>query len=342
MSVVNQMLLELDRRHAPAKDRHHLPPELRPLPAPPRTLPVSGPVLAGASAALLGAALFAVWLQSRPPAPDTAVVLLPTPVAEKIMLPAGGTPVPAPASVLPPAAVAGVPPAEPPASATQIAPSQPPTPAAPTPSPVLTAQASPALPPLRPVVGNAQSGAAESPAAPAPLPVADLPPPLIEKAPPALTPRERADDVYRRALEDLELGRPAEAVLSLRQALREDARHVPARLALARLLVEQGDGQAAADLLRAGAAAGVENAEYHGLFAAVLQRSGRHEEAAAQYQAALRLMPGNGVWWMGLGLSLESAGRGPEARTAFQRALALGNLSADLVAFVEQKARQLP
>ena len=54
------------------------------------------------------------------------------------------------------------------------------------------------------------------------------------------------------------------------------------------------------------------------------------------------LVPQAGVWWMGLGISLEADGRGAEARDALQRAKATGTLSPELAAFVEQKLRQLP
>jgi MSHA biogenesis protein MshN len=166
--------------------------------------------------------------------------------------------------------------------------------------------------------------------------------PVIEKAAPALTLRDRAEDSYRRGMDDLAAGRTADAAASLRQALRQDPAYLDARLTLARLLVDQGDGQAAAELLRTGAATGTDSAEYHGLYAAVLQRLGRQDDAIKQYQAALRLMPGNAVWWMGLGLSLEGANRRAEARDAFLRAQSAGSLTTDLAAFVEQKLRQLP
>ena len=71
----------------------------------------------------------------------------------------------------------------------------------------------------------------------------------------------------------------------------------------------------------------------------MLQRLGRYKEAAEHYQQALRLSPGEGRWWLGLGLALEAEGRANEAREAFQRARQSGTLSSELTALVEQKLR---
>ena len=63
------------------------------------------------------------------------------------------------------------------------------------------------------------------------------------------------------------------------------------------------------------------------------------KEAIEEYQATVRLSPQTGIWWMGLGLSLEADGRTAEAREAYQKARASGTLSPELAAFVEQKLR---
>jgi MSHA biogenesis protein MshN len=83
------------------------------------------------------------------------------------------------------------------------------------------------------------------------------------------------------------------------------------------------------------------NPDYHAFLAGALEREQRHREAAEQYQAALRLAPGNGVWWMGLGMSLQADKRNAEALEAFQRARTSGMLSAELQAFVERRLQQM-
>jgi MSHA biogenesis protein MshN len=200
-------------------------------------------------------------------------------------------------------------------------------------------------------------------------------PAVIEKKVRNVPAKERADGEYRKALGLLNQGRQQEALAGFAAALQADPVHVNARLAmaslladqqrsadahalleeglgllpgqpqlamrLARLQIDRGDLRGAADILQKARAGGSGNAEYHALHAAVLQRLTFHKEAVAEYQAALRLAPQAGVWWMGLGISLEADGRGADAREAYQKARASGSLSAELDRFVEQKVRQL-
>lgn len=188
---------------------------------------------------------------------------------------------------------------------------------------------------------------------------------------------QRAENEYRRALGSLQDGRMTEAIASLQGALRIDPGHDAARqtlvsllveanrpddamrelqaglaqdprqpalaMLLARLQIERG-GNAIETLLRslpyAGGAAD-NGAEYHAFLAGALQRQGRQRDAAEQYQQALRIDPANGVWWMGLGISLQAQKRNAEALDAFQKARASGGLSAELQAFVERRIAQL-
>jgi MSHA biogenesis protein MshN len=84
-----------------------------------------------------------------------------------------------------------------------------------------------------------------------------------------------------------------------------------------------------------------ERADYQAFMAALLQRQNRHPEAIEHYRQALRKAPENGLWWMGVGISLRAAARPSEARDAFERAAASNALSPQLRAFVEQQAQQL-
>ena len=100
--------------------------------------------------------------------------------------------------------------------------------------------------------------------------------------------------------------------------------------------VERGDLQGAHDLLARYAGRAANDAEYHAFDAAVLQRLGRHQEAVAGYQAALKLAPRTGLWWMGMGISLQAENRDADALGAFQRAKSVGGLNPDLVQFADQ------
>jgi MSHA biogenesis protein MshN len=184
---------------------------------------------------------------------------------------------------------------------------------------------------------------------------------------------QRAEGEYRHALNALQDGRMTETIAALEQTLKLDPAHDAARQTLVGLLIEAKRNDDAIRHLQAGLAldarqpslamllarlqierggSGIDTltrtlpyagnqADYHAFLAGALQREQRHREAAEQYQAALRAAPGNGVWWMGLGMSLQAEKRNAEALEAFQRARASGSLSGELLAFVERRLQQL-
>ncbi len=200
-------------------------------------------------------------------------------------------------------------------------------------------------------------------------------PASIDKQMHVSTPAERAENEFRKATVLLNQGRVAEAIDGYKLTLQQDGGHAAARQALvglllenrrideaqqllqeglrfnpersayamllARIQVERGDLQGAHDLLSKHAGGATNNADYHAFDAALLHRLGRHKEAVTGYQAALRLAPGTSVWWMGMGISLQADNRGTEALDAFRRAKAAGGLSPDLLAFIDQRMKQL-
>lgn len=187
------------------------------------------------------------------------------------------------------------------------------------------------------------------------------------------TAAQRAENAYRRALASLEDGRVTEAMSQLEAALKADPRHEASRQTLVSLLIEAKRPDEAIRQLGAALALdprqpamamlmarlqvergspGIDtllrtlpyaagNGDYHAFLAGMLAREGRHREAAEYYGVALRTAPQNGVWWMGLGLSLQAEKRNPEAAGAFRKALDSGSLSAELQGFVERKLKQL-
>ncbi|WP_070272502.1 tetratricopeptide repeat protein, partial [Duganella sp. HH101] len=137
----------------------------------------------------------------------------------------------------------------------------------------------------------------------------------------------------------LEQKRNEDAVRQLRLALGIDPRQPGLAMVLARLQLEKG-GPALETLMTTLPYAG-NSAEYQAFLAGVLQREQRHTEAADHYREALRLMPQNGVWWMGLGISLQADMHLPEAREAYRRARAASGLSPELQAFIDRKIESL-
>ncbi len=195
----------------------------------------------------------------------------------------------------------------------------------------------------------------------------------IERSAATSTPRERADAAYRQAVGVVNQGRVPEGIAMLNGALRDDGTHVPARqlllkllfearhydeameilqaglrqiptqiawaMSLARLQVERGDLAGAWQTLERGLPAAAGNADYQGFAGHVLFRLGRYKDAVLHYAAAARLAPGDGRWWLGLGLAYDADGYSTEAREALQRAKNSGTLSADLRALAEQRLR---
>jgi MSHA biogenesis protein MshN len=381
MSLINDMLRDLDRRQGGSGA---LPNEVRPLP------PESGrprwPLLAVLAAAVLAVAgwlHWAGWPTSAPvaDAPRTATAPIPVAAPAARQTPAAALPAAEPVvkeqAVAPeaPAALDGL---RMDASLSRLPVAPPAAPARKTPA-VATKEPTPSPPAVAVKTGapSAASVGATRPAAPAPALSAESPAAAggVEKRPRSETPRERAEQDYRKAYALLGQGRTSEALPLLRSTLAEDATHASARLALAgvlaqsgrqdealalieeglqleptrsalalaaaRLLAARGAYDRAGQVLSRAASSAQADAEFRAFHAAVLQRLTLHKEAVAEYQAALRLAPQAGVWWMGLGISLEADGRSAEAREAYQRARASGALSAELDRFVEQKLRQL-
>jgi MSHA biogenesis protein MshN len=307
------------------------------------------------------------------PVPAPAAVAVAVPVSSSAAEPVS-SPVP---TKVPPAAAPALPVAEEEAAQPEPEPVPAPVPAkvvrvvAPAKVKRTEADAKPknAAPAPRPVVVQvaAKSVAVKTVAA---IPVSAKPP--AAAASPAGGAR-RGEDAYRRALASMQEGRVNETIALLEQALQAAPRHDAARQTLIGLLVESGRGDEAIRQLQQAlssdarqpalamllarlqierGASGIEtltrtlpyaggNAEYMAFLAGALQRQGRHQEAADQYQAALRGAPGQGVWWMGLGISLQVEKRNAEALAAFRRAQGAGTLTPELQAFVERKLQQL-
>jgi MSHA biogenesis protein MshN len=139
----------------------------------------------------------------------------------------------------------------------------------------------------------------------------------------------------------IEAKRVDEAALSLQEGLAADTGNTGFAMLLARILVENDDIPTALIVLQRHAAPPDRNPDFHAFAGALYQRLDRHKEAIEQYQAALRLAPSAGVWWLGLGISLQTVGRPKDAQEAFTRAKSAGTLAPDLLSFVDQRLRQL-
>lgn len=139
----------------------------------------------------------------------------------------------------------------------------------------------------------------------------------------------------------IEAKRMDEAAAVLQDGLALDASNTGFVVLLARVMVERNDVNGALTLLQKHALASEASPEYHAFAAALYQRLERHSDAIAEYQAALKLAPNAGVWWIGLGISQQAMNRPKDALDAFQRAKASGTLAPDLAAFTDRRLKLL-
>jgi len=387
MSLINQMLQDLDARKAAQGAASGVPNEVRPLPRPQASrLPI---FLGFLVVLVLAAGAFATYTSRM-----AASVALPDspPKAVAVEPPLPVPPTPEPSKVTTPSTppVVEVPIAEQAANETELQAldgslRMADVLALPAGKKSESKATRPSPLPAKPMVSEAPPakerskleglGRAPSMASSETVQAADksAKPPMIEKTAALGTPRERAEAEYRKAIAAVNQGRVDEALAGLRNALQQDGFHQAARqllvkllieakrsdeaiqvlqdgvqtqpaqigwaMSLARFQVDRGDLPGAWQTLNFSQPAAVGNADYQGFSGHVLQRLGRHKEAIERYLAAARLSPGDGRWWLGLGLSLDAEARAGEAREAFQRARSSGTLSAELAALVDQKLK---
>jgi MSHA biogenesis protein MshN len=227
----------------------------------------------------------------------------------------------------------------------------------------------------RPTKGEAKKPAAQALAPAEPGPSAGKT--VLDKRDRSKPVNEAAESRFRRAAALLREARLSEAEEQLAAALQADPSHVPARqayvvllleqnrvgsalrvlrealeanpaqptfaLALARIHAEQREYQAALEVLdKAGSGqGGAQVADIQALRAVVLQRLGRHADAASAYQDALQSSVQPPGTWTGFGITLEALGRRGEAAQAYQRALTAGPMSAELRDYTETRLKAL-
>jgi MSHA biogenesis protein MshN len=197
---------------------------------------------------------------------------------------------------------------------------------------------------------------------------------IRQAAPAKIEKIDRADPLSERLRAAMQLykqGRTSEAITRLQQALREAPQQSALRQALlgiyieqrrlddalvllqeglklqperadwamaaARIQVERGRITDAWEMLQQHQTSAEKNADYQGFAAVLLQHLKKPHEAAQYYQAALRLKPQEARWWYALGSVLEADGQAAEAREAYQRAQIIGGLPASMAQALESK-----
>ena len=122
-----------------------------------------------------------------------------------------------------------------------------------------------------------------------------------------------SDGAFQRALEQEQLGRRLDAIMTLRQLLTDDPVHIEGRIRLAHLLETTGEPDAALSLLSEGLSRSPGNRQLREERGAHLCRHGRHAEAEADLLAAIDAHTPSATAALYLGLSLLRRGRHAEA-----------------------------
>ena len=118
--------------------------------------------------------------------------------------------------------------------------------------------------------------------------------------------------------------------------------HLPYRVQLARLLIEEGNlSRAESELTRDPLPSASESPDLHAMLATVSLRQGRYDEAANTYRTLLATNPDQAIWWMGLGIALENDAALDQAWKAYSKALVRDGLSDGLRTFIRQRLAAL-
>jgi Tfp pilus assembly protein PilF len=360
MSLINEMLRDLDARRGPSGDAGVIARQgiglVRPRPA------IRQRSVSFIAAALGAATLLVVGVKLGHEGLQYLNVAEPVPDAEKTQWTRLPLPAPTPRS----RATAHRAPAVPAASST---PESKPAKASSTPAeaisrpPAVKADSAPAT---AVVTGGKQQAAQPVVASAALEPVFVQAPQLVRN----LRPEQKAEHQFAQAQHALAEHNWQRAEPLLKQTLELLPGHLEARTQLASLLVARQANGAAEQLLveglaidpKAGALARpyaqllaardalqpaldvlaevYPDAETAALKAAILHRIGDHAEAAGAYESALREQPEQALWWTGLAIAREHNQEPRKALQAYQRAARL-QLSEAVRQYVEQRMQAL-
>lgn len=132
-------------------------------------------------------------------------------------------------------------------------------------------------------------------------------------------------------------GRYVEAGQLLQQGLKVEPKNYHFSKLYARVLMQQNKQKQALDMLVKYRPSLQVDQEYYALIAALYQQTQQHQEAVNLYKDLLKLKSDRGIWWIGLGISLEKIGQSIDARDAYNRAKESGSLNASMRRYTDNK-----
>lgn len=136
-------------------------------------------------------------------------------------------------------------------------------------------------------------------------------------------------------------GRLTEAAQVLEEGLRLYPAQADLRLLLARVAISGGDRQKALDWLTGYQPDIASNLDYYATWAGLAQELGQPVQASEMYVRLLRQQPDQGRWWLGLGVAEDGQGHRQRALDAYRNAQLHGNLGEASTQWLEQRIGQL-
>ncbi len=118
----------------------------------------------------------------------------------------------------------------------------------------------------------------------------------------------------------LQQGHTDKALSLLRSGYQADPGSTALAVAYARLLADRQEYASALEILTPALSENATSPDLLALSAGINYRVGQYRTSANQYRNALSLRPEQGVWWMGLGVSLEHDRKPADALAAYRRA----------------------
>jgi MSHA biogenesis protein MshN len=197
--------------------------------------------------------------------------------------------------------------------------------------------------------------------------------PRQSKTPVVLSAEEMSQQTYSAALTQYNQGQTQPAKYLLKEALVTDPKNKSARHLLAAIHLVEQRPDIAIDVLEQGLALNLQDMDLLRIYlqalvqtenytkaistmetyfqltapddmaylAGLYQKNKQHLPALKYYSQALRLIPGNSIWWMGQGISLEALEQNQQAQDSYQQALSTGRLTTQLNEFVKQRITSL-
>lgn len=134
--------------------------------------------------------------------------------------------------------------------------------------------------------------------------------------------------------------RVADATEHLQKGMALSPEHFQYREIYARALMAQNQLPQAIEMLNKDAPEINRYPNYHALIAGLYQKNEQHEQAASTYLKLIKQNQGQSQWWLGMAISLEKMEKNNEAISAYKKAREL-KLPAKLMKYVENRLQKL-